>query len=69
MGQQRKMEIVNFPDEVHPFKPAAFGELSIEVEMMMVGQSCKAMVVYTGDLAHIRSKHVSKSFVDRYCTQ
>jgi len=68
MGQARRLEVVDFPDEAHPFQPAATGELSIEIEMMMVGSSCKAMIVYTGDLAHVRSKHVSKVFVEKFCT-
>ncbi len=44
-------------------------ELSIEVEKIMVGQNCKALVVYTGDLVKITSKNVCKAFIDRFCTQ
>lgn len=69
VGQHRRLEVVSFPDEAHPFQPSAIGELALEVEMIMVGQNCKAMVVYTGDLARIRSKHVSKTFIEKFCTQ
>ena len=40
------------------------GELSIEIEQLIIKQSCKALVVYTGDLARIQPKHVAKSFLD-----
>lgn len=62
------MEIVDFPDEEIAVRPLAVGELCIEIEMLTVGDKNKVMVVYTGDLAHIRSKHVSKAFVEKYCT-
>jgi hypothetical protein len=35
----------------------------------MVGDTCKAIVVYTGDLARIKPSQVAKSFIDKYCTQ
>ena len=68
LGNDRKLEIVDFPDEDHAFQPAAVGELSIEIEMLLVGEKSKVMVVYTGDLAKIKSKHVSKSFTEKFCT-
>lgn len=44
-------------------------ELAIEIEKQMVGDNCKALVVYTGDLAKITPRKVCKSFVDKFCTQ
>jgi hypothetical protein len=35
----------------------------------MIGDNCKALVVYTGDLAQISSSKVTKAFIDKFCTQ
>ena len=53
LGEQRRMQIENQGDG------ADVGELSIEIEQLVVGRSCKALVVYTGDLARIKPKHVA----------
>lgn len=33
----------------------------------MTGDSCTAIIVYTGDLAHIKPKQVAQSFIDQHC--
>ena len=43
------------------------GELAIEIEQLVVGKSCRAIVVCTGDLARISPKHVAQSFIDNQC--
>ena len=44
-------------------------ELVIEIEKQMLGDNCKAIVVYTGDLAKVNPSQVTKTFIDKFCTQ
>ena len=43
------------------------GELSVEIEALVIGTKVTAIVVYTGDLANIDSKEVNQSFIDANC--
>ena len=46
LGDRRRMQIEDK-------STTDVGELSIEIEQLVFGNSCKALVVYTGDLARI----------------
>jgi hypothetical protein len=43
-------------------------EMAIEIERVLVGKSCKGLLVYTGDFARITPKEVIQRFVDTQCT-
>ena len=44
------------------------GELIIEVEKVMLGPNCKAIAVYTGDLALVNTRELTNAFVTKFCT-
>lgn len=63
IGSRRRLEL----DKME--QPSRIPELQIEVEQVMYGPNCKAVVVYTGDLARITIKKLTKTFIDKFCTQ
>ena len=46
------------------FKKESTEELALEIERVLVGKSCKGLLVYTGDFARISPKEVIQRFVD-----
>lgn len=63
IGSRRRLDL----DKME--QPSRIPELQIEVERVMYGPNCKAVVVYTGDLARIPLKKLTKTFIDKFCTQ
>ena len=43
------------------------GELAIEIESLTIGTKVCAIVVYTGELASIKSKDVINTFFETQC--
>jgi len=61
----RNTSIINLITELSRFSKQIHGgrdELLIEVQQLMYGESCKALLVMTGDLAKIDSKEVAAHF-------
>ena len=61
IGERRLAELENQSIDTN------VGELSIEIEQLIVRGACRAIVVYTGDLARIKPKHVAQCFINTKC--
>jgi hypothetical protein len=44
-------------------------ELTLEIEQLIYGDSCKAILVCTGELAKLETKEIAQHFYERYCNK
>lgn len=43
-------------------------ELVLEIEQLIYGGSCKAILVYIGEIANVNSKEMAFHFFEKYCS-